>query len=84
MTDEEMFEAQAIRATASEEAIRAYREKLRSLAAPRKWGKSEKQNKVNENTGQSAGYEIEHWDDRRDAVVQIAAPASMKAKKKEA
>ena len=55
-----------------------YREKLLSIAAPRKWGSSNRIEKQNEDTGRKAGYEVEHWDDRRDAVVQIEAPIKKK------
>ena len=57
-----------------------YREKLLSIATPRKFGTSEKQVKIHEDTGRKAGYEVEHWDDRRDAVVQIESPAKNKTR----
>jgi hypothetical protein len=40
-----------------------------SFGAPRKWGKSERKPVTNENDGTEAGYHVEHWDDRQDAVV---------------
>jgi len=32
-------------------------------------GTSERRKVVNENDGTQAGYHVEHWDDRQDAVV---------------
>ena len=54
-----------------------YQEKLRSLGFSTKRGTSKRVDKVNEDTGKPAGYEVEHWDDARDAVV---TPAPLKYK----
>ncbi len=54
--------------------VSEYRDKLATIATPRKWGSSNRVDKIHEDTGRKAGYEMEHWDDRRDAVVQIEHP----------
>ena len=47
-----------------------YLEKIRGFGAPRKWGQSERKPVTNEDDGTQAGYHVEHWDDRVDAVAQ--------------
>ena len=54
-------------------------DKLRSLATPRKWGRSERKPVQNELDGTQAGYHVEHWDDSQDAV---ATPKTVKLKAK--
>jgi hypothetical protein len=48
-----------------------YADKVRSISTPRRWGSSERKPVQNEETGGQAGYHVEHWDDRVDAVVQL-------------
>ena len=58
-----------------------FQEKIRSIAAPRKVGQSERRVVIAEegpNRGTRAGEHIVHWDGRQDAVVEaqtIALPA---------
>lgn len=47
-----------------------FTDKIRTIAAPRKTGQSERRDVVNEDNGKKAGYHVEHWDGRRDAVAQ--------------
>ena len=46
-----------------------YLERIQGFGAPRRWGQSVKKPVVNETDGSEAGYHVEHWDDRQDAVV---------------
>ena len=55
----------------------AYGDKLRSLGFLSKKGTSKKTVVQNEDDGTKAGYQIEHWDDRTDAV---ARPKSIRIK----
>ena len=51
-----------------------YKEKVRSLGFPRKWGTAVKKPVRNQDTGRyDGGYEMEHWDDHQDA--HIVAPS---------
>lgn len=45
-----------------------YLERIQGFGAPRKFGTSQKRDVTNEDDGTRAGYEVEHWDDHRDAV----------------
>jgi hypothetical protein len=45
-------------------------EKAKSIGVSLKRGTSRKKPVVDERDGSQAGYEVEHWDDRQDAVVQ--------------
>ncbi len=45
-----------------------YQEKIRSIAAPRKTGQSERKPVTDERDGSVAGHHIVHWDGRQDAV----------------
>ena len=45
-----------------------YRDKLLSIAAPRKVGQSEKVAVPREDGPGTAGYHIKHWDGRQDGV----------------
>ena len=47
-----------------------YLDRIKGFGAPRRWGQSQKKIKTDERDGSVAGYEVEHWDDRQDAVVQ--------------
>lgn len=46
----------------------AYRDKLLSIAAPRRLGRSEKVRVVDDRDGSTAGIHTKHWDGRQDAV----------------
>ena len=45
-----------------------YQEKIRTIAAPRKIGRSERQPVTDERDGSIAGHHVVHWDGRQDAV----------------
>jgi hypothetical protein len=45
-------------------------EKARTIGVSLRRGTSQKKPVVNENDGTQAGYHVEHWDDRQDAVAQ--------------
>jgi hypothetical protein len=47
-----------------------FSEKAKTIGVSLRRGKSRKKPVQNENDGSRAGYEVEHWDDRQDAVVQ--------------
>lgn len=46
----------------------AFRDKLLSIAAPRRMGQAEKVRVVDDRDGSTAGIETKHWDGRQDAV----------------
>ena len=54
-----------------------YAEKVRSIAAPRRWGQAVRKPVINEDNGRVAGFHREHWDDHQDAV---AAPPTVKVR----
>ena len=54
-----------------------FTDKIKSVAAPRKTGQSERRTVLHEDTGRPGGYTVEHWDGRRDAVV---TPETVKVK----
>lgn len=45
-------------------------EKAKTVGVSLKRGTSRKKPVIHEGDGSQAGYEVEHWDDRQDAVVQ--------------
>jgi hypothetical protein len=45
-------------------------EKARSIATPRKWGSKKMTPVQREDDGTHGGLQIEHWNDRVDAVVR--------------
>lgn len=47
-----------------------FMEKARTIGVSLRRGTSQKKPVVNENDGTQAGYHVEHWDDRQDAVAQ--------------
>ena len=47
-----------------------YQEKIRSIGAPRKLGRSERQEVRDERDGTRAGEHVVHWDGRQDAIVE--------------
>ena len=47
-----------------------YQDKLRSIGVSRRRGSSERKPVIDERDGSQAGYHVEHWDDRQDAVAQ--------------
>ena len=47
-----------------------FMEKARSISTPRRWGQKKKTNVRRDDDGTHAGLQIEHWDDRTDAVVR--------------
>lgn len=46
-----------------------FREKLRSLSFPRKYGETERQQVINENDGSVAGHHVVRWDGSQDAEI---------------
>lgn len=54
-----------------------FRDKVSTIAAPRRLGTSRTIVKRDERDGSVAGRETEHWDDRRDATV---IPKALKLK----
>ena len=55
-----------------------FKEKIKSLGFPRKFGQSEKVPVVDERDGKVGGYHTKHWDGRQDANV-IARPVGAKS-----
>lgn len=51
----------------------SYKEKIRSISAPRKLGQSERQKVLNEDNGKVGGEHVVHWDGRQDAIVRPQA-----------
>lgn len=47
-----------------------FKEKIRSISTPRKLGKSERKEVIDERDGSRAGEHIVHWDGRQDAVAE--------------
>jgi hypothetical protein len=47
-----------------------FADKAKTVGVSLKKGQKRKKTVTDENTGQTAGYEVEHWDDHQDAVVQ--------------
>jgi hypothetical protein len=47
-----------------------FMEKARSISTPRKWGSKKTTRVRRDDDGTHAGLQIEHWDDRMDAVVR--------------
>jgi len=47
-----------------------YQDKLRSIGVSLRRGSSERKPVIDERDGSQAGYHVEHWDDRQDAVAQ--------------
>lgn len=47
-----------------------FMEKVKTLGVSLRRGKSHKKPVLNEDDGTRAGYHVEHWDDRQDAVAQ--------------
>lgn len=57
-----------------------YREKLLSIATPRRFGTSNRTVVPHEADGKPAGYHEEHWDGRVDAVVRLREPIRVGSK----
>jgi hypothetical protein len=47
-----------------------FMEKARTISTPRKWGQKKKTNVRRDDDGTHGGLQIEHWNDRVDAVVR--------------
>lgn len=54
-----------------------YKRKIRSLGFSTRRGSSKRKPVVDERDGSQAGYHVEHWDDRQEAVV---TPKTIKLK----
>jgi hypothetical protein len=50
--------------------VTEFADKARTIGAPRKWGQKKRTKVRREDDGGHAGLQIEHWDDRVDAVVR--------------
>lgn len=48
----------------------AFADKARTIGVSLRRGTSQKKPVQNEDDGTQAGYHVEHWDDRQDAVAQ--------------
>lgn len=56
-----------------------FSEKAKTIGVSLRRGTSQRKPVVNEDDGTQAGYHIEHWDDRQDAVAQ-PKPVELKLK----
>jgi len=56
-----------------------FKEKIKTIGVSLRRGTLVRKPVTNENDGTQAGYHVEHWDDRQDAVVQ---PKTVKLKAK--
>jgi hypothetical protein len=56
-----------------------FKEKLRSLSFPRKYGQVERQQVINQDDGSAAGQHVVRWDGSQDAEVNLK-PIEIKAR----
>lgn len=56
-----------------------FAEKAKTIGVSLRRGQSQRKSVVNEDDGTQAGYHVEHWDDRQDAV---ATPPTLQVKVK--
>jgi hypothetical protein len=47
-----------------------FADKAKTIGAPRRWGQKKRTKVQRDDDGTHAGLQIEHWDDRVDAVVR--------------
>jgi hypothetical protein len=50
--------------------VTEFADKAKTISAPRKWGSKKTTRVPRDDDGTHAGLQIEHWDDRMDAVVR--------------